>query len=50
MFNKQQSKVNPKEEVSNVLTHFAEDDLKRIAVMIQKWLIDDDMEKLSQDN
>lgn len=37
-FQRHQHKVNPKSTVSNTLTQFAEEDLKRIAVLIQKWL------------
>lgn len=44
-FSAQQTKVNSRKEVSNLLTHFAEDDLKKIAVMIQKWLDNDAREK-----
>ena len=45
VFTSQQTKVNSKKEVSDLLTHFAEEDLKRIAVMIQKWLDKDLKEK-----
>ena len=45
VFTSQQTKVNSKKEVSDLLTHFAEEDLKRIAAMIQKWLDKDAREK-----
>ena len=44
-FSAQKAKVTANEEVSNLLTHFAEDDLKRIAVMIQTWLDRDEKQK-----
>lgn len=37
-FQRHQKKVNSKSTVANTLTQFAEEDLKRIAVLIQKWL------------
>ena len=48
VFARQQTKVNSSKEVSNLLTHFAEEDLKRIAVMIQKWLDKDAREKVGR--
>lgn len=38
LFNRQKDKVNTKDNVSNVLRQFADDDLKKIAVVIDEWL------------
>lgn len=38
LFRKQQPKVSANKKVSNVLKTFAEDDYRRIAVLIQAWL------------
>lgn len=45
LFRKQQPKVNANEKVGNVLKTFAEDDYRRIAVLIQKWLEKDQNKK-----
>lgn len=44
-FNRQQSKVGSPPQVGKVLTTLAEDDLKRIASLIQNWLNKDEQEK-----
>lgn len=49
VFNSKQEKVNAKKEVSALLTHFAEEDLKRIAATIQKWLAKDAKEQNIRD-
>lgn len=45
LFNRQKQKVQPKENVSNVLRQFADDDLKRIAVVLDEWLKKDDADQ-----
>ena len=44
-FSKQRTKVSPKEPVGKVLTQFAEEDLKRIAVLMQEWLSADEKQR-----
>ncbi|MBE1302073.1 MAG: hypothetical protein GJ680_19475 [Alteromonadaceae bacterium] len=44
-FSRQQSKVGSPPQVGKVLTTLAEDDLKRIASLIQNWLSKDEQEK-----
>ena len=40
LFNKQQPKVAAKKKVGKLLTTMAEEDHKRIAILLQKWLAD----------
>lgn len=42
LFNKSKQKIGEKKQVEQVLTQFAEKDLKRIAVVIEEWLKKDD--------
>lgn len=45
LFNRQKEKVRAKETVSDVLRQFADDDLKKIAVVLNEWLKADDKQR-----